>query len=79
MKYFLDTEFIERKFSIYGLGSWAEAIDMTTRLVACLWPDARTVHELYGYCSGCPTWSGHVASVMASMGSGPGLRWEAAL
>lgn len=48
-------------------------IRLTTQLVRCLWPNAQTVYDLHGYCSGCPTWGSEVAGIMRTFGSGPNV------
>jgi hypothetical protein len=57
--------------SIASLESWSSGIEMTARLLSCLWPAPRTAYDLHGYCAGCPTWAGKVASLMRAFGSGP--------
>lgn len=55
--------------------SWDVAINSAARFLRCRWPDATSVYELHGYCSGCSTWMGGVDSLMP----GSGLRWRDAL
>ena len=64
-----------KRWTLATITSWYAGARMTGELIRCLWPRARSVYDLHGYCSGCSPWPGAVASVMRRMGSGPGVRW----
>ena len=65
-----------KRYSLRDVHTWRQGLTFTARLIRCLWPSAATVYSLHGYCSGCSAWGGAVASVMARMGSGSGVRWR---
>lgn len=64
-----------KRYLLRAVHTWRQGLTLTARLLKCLWPRATSVYGLVGYCSGCSSWGGQVASVMARMESGPGVRW----
>ena len=69
-----------RHVDLAELRSYADGITVTGLILRCLVPGARTIWDVRGYCAGCASWNGEVASVMRRyFRSWPGLMWSDAV